>query len=399
MAMHRSAERVRRDIVQLCHAGLEPLSLLQASLERLQRVVPVDGWFCATTDPATLLYTSTQAHEIPESASPLLLHNEFMQDDFNKFESFTRGGRPVGVLYAATGGVPERSVRYRDIFVPMGLGDELRGAMMAGTSCWGCFCLHRELAPTGFTEEEAAFIQQLTPHLGEGIRASILLGSLDQAEPGTGPGLLILSDRLTLLAATPAAEQWLTEMGHRTRTGGLPEVILMLAARLQGLEQVGEVAPDAMPRARVRTRLGRWLTLHASRLAGGDPSGQIAIIFELARPVEVAPLLLEAYALTPREAELAQLVLQGWSTEAIVDELCISALTVQQHLKAVFEKVGVRSRRELVAQVFHQQYLPRVLAKDPIGAAGWFAARTRHEYLSAHDGDLVPHGRRVGDDR
>jgi len=371
--MHRSAQRVQREIIQLCHAGLEPLSLLQAAFDRLQSVVPVEGWFCATLDPATLLYTSSLAHDIPHSVTPRLVYNEFMEDDFNKFESFARGGRTVGLLYAATNGVPDRSVRYRDIFVPMGFGDELRGAMMAGTSCWGAFCLHRELSPAGFSLEEADFVEQLTPHLGEGIRASLLLGGLDEAEPGTGPGLVLLSDSLTLLAVSPAAEQWLAEMGDWSRTGALPETLLLLAGRLQGLERNGDGTPDAMPRVRARTRRGHWLTLHASRIAGDDTGGQIAIIMELARPVEIAPLLLEAYELTARETDVARLVLQGWSTEAIVDELFISPLTVQQHLKAIFEKVGVRSRRELVAQVFHQQYKPRMLAGDRLGASGWFA--------------------------
>jgi DNA-binding CsgD family transcriptional regulator len=60
-----------------------------------------------------------------------------------------------------------------------------------------------------------------------------------------------------------------------------------------------------------------------------------------ARPAEVAPLLLQAYGLTHREAEVAQLVLRGSNMAAIAASLGISDLTVQQHLKSVFDKTGV----------------------------------------------------------
>jgi DNA-binding CsgD family transcriptional regulator len=72
----------------------------------------------------------------------------------------------------------------------------------------------------------------------------------------------------------------------------------------------------------------------------------------------VAPLVLQAYDLTARETRVAQLVLQGRSTAEIGAALCISALTVQDHLKAVFAKTGVNNRRSLVAQVFAQQHQP-----------------------------------------
>jgi hypothetical protein len=42
-------------------------------------------------------------------------------------------------------------------------------------------------------------------------------------------------------------------------------------------------------------------------------------------------------------------------------------------LKAIFEKVGVRSRRELVAQLFLRHYAPRLEGPATIGPSGWFA--------------------------
>ena len=66
---------------------------------------------------------------------------------------------------------------------------------------------------------------------------------------------------------------------------------------------------------------------------------------------------MSAHQLTPREGEITQLVLQGFSTAEIADKLCITPNTVQDYLKSIFDKVGVRSRRELVAQLFHQHYL------------------------------------------
>ena len=61
-------------------------------------------------------------------------------------------------------------------------------------------------------------------------------------------------------------------------------------------------------------------------------------------------MLLSAHGLTAREADVARLVLRGLSTTAIADNLHISGNTVQDHLKAVFDKTGVRSRRDLIGQ-------------------------------------------------
>lgn len=45
---------------------------------------------------------------------------------------------------------------------------------------------------------------------------------------------------------------------------------------------------------------------------------------------------------------------EGLSTAEIATELFISAYTVQGHLKSIFDKVGLRSRRALVASLTYQ---------------------------------------------
>ncbi|MCB9104851.1 MAG: hypothetical protein H6633_11485 [Anaerolineales bacterium] len=67
-----------------------------------------------------------------------------------------------------------------------------------------------------------------------------------------------------------------------------------------------------------------------------------------------------AYGVTEREQAVTRLVLQGHSTVEIAERLVVSAHTVQQHLKSVFEKTGVRSRCELIGRVFFSHYEPRL---------------------------------------
>jgi DNA-binding CsgD family transcriptional regulator len=81
-----------------------------------------------------------------------------------------------------------------------------------------------------------------------------------------------------------------------------------------------------------------------------------------------------AYGLTNREQSVTRLVCRGLSTREIGARLRISENTVQDHLKSVFDKTGVRSRRELVAAILREQYLPRAMTGQPLGPAGFFAS-------------------------
>lgn len=348
--------RARRDILQLCHAGLDSQELRRTLLKALRRVTSIDAFWAATVDPDTLLFTGSVIEGIPEPATPAFLANEFLQDDANKFVALARGGTPVSSLSAATRGDLGQSARYRDILAPLGMGDELRAALLSDGACWGVLCLHRQRGDPDFAADDIALLRDLAPHVAEGLRTALLLERADLAPMADGPGVIMLADDGTVIATTPAAAIWLAELGDWPRRDEAPQSVRAVAARLWALERDGIPGGGLLPRGRVRTRAGRWAILHAARLSGPAAGGATAVVVEPAPPVEVAPLVLRAYALTARETRVAQLVLQGHSTVEIAAALCISALTVQDHLKAIFAKTGVNNRRALVAQIFARQH-------------------------------------------
>jgi DNA-binding CsgD family transcriptional regulator len=292
----------------------------------------------------------------------------------NKCAWMARSNAPVVNLVQATQGELEQSQRYREILAPLALGDELRAVLITGGTCWGFMCLHRERSSPHFTLTEAAYLARLTPHLAEGLRTALLLGSTTAPTVPDEPGLLLLAEDLSVVAITPAAERWLAEVGEADwpRKQALPYAISAVVGRMRALERGLEAQPDLLPRVRLRTASGHWLVLHASRLSGPGAGGHIAVIVELARPAEVAPLIVQAYDLSKREGEILQSVVRGLSTAEMAETFHISSNTVQDYLKAIFEKVGVCSQRELVGQLFAQQFQPRIAAGSGLDANGWF---------------------------
>ncbi|MCZ6833467.1 MAG: helix-turn-helix transcriptional regulator [Acidobacteria bacterium] len=76
------------------------------------------------------------------------------------------------------------------------------------------------------------------------------------------------------------------------------------------------------------------------------------------RPSSVRPgIIPPQWGLSQREAEVARLVQRGKSNKDIAEQLNISPNTVKTHLRAVFDKSGVRSRFELISAT-HQESFP-----------------------------------------
>jgi DNA-binding NarL/FixJ family response regulator len=62
----------------------------------------------------------------------------------------------------------------------------------------------------------------------------------------------------------------------------------------------------------------------------------------------------DRFGLTPREAEVLDLLVEGLTNRAIAERLVISPNTVKRHLKAIFAKMGVTTRAAAVAKAMSE---------------------------------------------
>jgi DNA-binding CsgD family transcriptional regulator len=370
-----SPERLRGDLVGLLHrgGGVRDFSLGAARI--LARAIPFDGVCVVTMDPATLLPTGEVVENgLPKAATARMAEIEIGGEDSNSFSALGSSGEFAGCLSGATSGDLDRSLRHRELRRPNGFGDELRAALVDDSATWGGLTLLRASDQEPFTPADTALVASLSRHLAEGLRRAMLLASLsgEHQEHAGSPGLVLLAPDNSIVRADAAAEMWLAELRESGRDEPLPPVVIAVASRARSLGNRQRPATAAIARARVRTASGLWLLVRGSTL-GDEDDAQTAVILEPARPHELAPLIADAYALTDRERAVTQLVAQGVPTSAIADRLHISPWTVQDHLKSIFEKVGVGTRGELVARVFFEHYAPRLTDGTPVGSDGWFA--------------------------
>ncbi|HEY3693845.1 MAG TPA: helix-turn-helix transcriptional regulator [Pseudonocardiaceae bacterium] len=349
MARSRSAANAERDVVRVCHSGLDVGGVQAQVLRSLRRLVPVDAAFFATADPVTLQFTGAHSEEPLVAAAPRFLANELAGADVNTFTSLATSAAHVATLDSATGRSRLESERYRELMRPLGLGDELRAALVAGSECWGYLCLHRADGPLGFSRREAAVVVRLGPHIAHALRLALLGSRGPVRGDDRRPGVLLVTDDVTPVASTPEAEHLLSLLNPGPG-GALPVAVHAVVATLSAIER-GSAPPSRLPRATVRTRDGGWLDVHASRLQGSSGTDRVTVVLEPARPHTAAAIQLAAYGLTRRENEVATRILRGESNRVIAGALHLTEHTVHDHIKSIFDKAGVRSRGELAGRL------------------------------------------------
>jgi DNA-binding CsgD family transcriptional regulator len=346
MSTERERARCRERLERLSESSLDGDSIRREAVADLQRVIGFDRWCWPLADPDTLLPLSGLAEHDYGPRLPRALQLEFSGNDFAAKNVLARSASPASSLSVETGGDFARSPRWDEVMRPVGIGDFAIAACRDAHGCWGWIELYRDRSDFAFTADELQLLTRIGPSLGSALRRTRLGAGDGGVLDPILPGVIVLDQTLGVLSWTAAARAWIDALPAAmlfNAWGILPPVIYPVATLSR--------SPNARAEAHAleRTVDGRWLMIHAEPLEGDDEEGKVAVTLREATPPETFDHLCRFHGLTRREREVVAALIGGLDTRAITQRLFISRHTVQDHLKSVFEKVGVHSRRELLA--------------------------------------------------
>lgn len=256
---------------------------------------------------------------------------------------------------------------YNDFAKPQGIFDLVAIALARDSTMIGNigFGRHESAGRPGQMERDG--FRRLAPHLRRAALISGILGlsqqratTFETALDSTRSGVILVDAGMRIVHANAAAQSMLANGDPvRDRLGRLELRFEMLPGQLKSAVAASESDAGIGRRGigiPTRRQDGSPLIIHVMPLEqrsirGGLPSNASAAVFISDGSGGIAPMhdaLGLLFGLTPAEARVFELTVDGLENEAVAATLGVAISTVKTHLLRVFDKTGAHSRADLV---------------------------------------------------
>ena len=314
-------------------------------------MVPFDAYVFMLTDPVTRVGTSPLADVpmLPWPRLPTLIRARYLTT-LNRWPELLAAKVASASLLEATDGDPSLSLLWREVQRELGVTDVAFAPFGDRHGTWGLIDLWR--TDGAFTDDELRYLGSLAAYVVPGLRSALartFVDTPDQLLP-VGPAVVVLDPDLQVRSQTAgAAAALLTLNPPDEPMTPIPAAAYNVAGALVAAEHG---VPVGEPWARVHLGGSRWVTVKADRM-GPPEEGEnrdIAVSIEPSTPAERTDLFARVHGLSARETEVLALLGNGLSSHEVADLLVLSEHTVNDHVKAVLEKWGARTRQVLLSR-------------------------------------------------
>ena len=357
-------DQARRRIIDLANSGLPAVRLASQISTVLQEVIGWDGFRLFGLDPQTLLVNSLLAASENDADARLEWLREVylaLPTQYAELSELARSGS-MSVAFqerqSECWGFSGRQLadvspdeHYRQFHAYRSpVGGTILSVFHNQRQPFAAVQAYRRDPKRQFRRSDVQFMHQMSGTIGTALAVAQerdnALGHGTASSP-MASGIMMVTDRGEVQFATPATEQWLARLGPRD--GQLPAPIWSAMAAFR-VNQDAAAAVVSVP-----TSAGR---IRVEVSTAGDHGLRAVVLAAEAPPT--APHIPSAWGLTRRETEVVEQLANGRSNREMSDVLFVGEHTVEWHLRSVYDKLGVRSRQEVVALLFHQTMLPAI---------------------------------------
>lgn len=315
------------DIIDLLYSIHDRTTVFQIFFEQLQELLPAScgGYF--PMDPHTMQFHTKDCVLLN---APFKLLEEFLQSWINIHPIISTGYlinhtneaiRMTDIIPAYQMSETEYSKEFQsrtNIFYEIYTLISVQGDPVAAIG------LNRPRGDHNFTNRDLHILNMLIPHLGR------VLHNLDLFQTITST----LEVGLIIIQGADSKTIFMNEVAKRALNG---DPIQVIPDPGQSVIPTYFKASSGMYRVRtVHMKYGKREKI---------------ILMEPFPTQHNLQLQLQIFGLTPRQQEVALLVIRGFSNRVISEKLYIAEQTVKDHLQDVFEAIQVHSRSELIAKV------------------------------------------------
>lgn len=265
-----------------------------------------------------------------------------------------------------------RSEYYADFLQPQGIFHGLRAVILREDSRVYALTTLRPASNGAFGPREIDLVKALMPHLQRTLQIRRRFADLERIQDAASAafdlmafGLILLDSAGRVLIINRSARE-IIETRDGLSVGGdglhaatsaetaqLRRLVLAAAATSAGRALASGGAINLSRPSMSRPLAVLVAPLGRRELTLGRTRAHVAVfVTDPERTPEGPPHVLQRlYSLTPAEARLVSLLMQGHTVEAAAEELAISPLTARTQLKGIFGKTGVRRQGDLLRLV------------------------------------------------
>ncbi len=346
--------KISRRINSLCNLGIFGRTLAPILLPEIRKVVPAYA--------ATFLWVDKNykfLNVFDESPDSPLFINSYINDYLDNRDQEARYSLSKWLrgdsLIVTTEQLAYRkfyhSDYYHKILKPLGYHHSLFSGIKIGSDPVGILVLHRKLGGRKFSQRDKNQLRELSPLISHALQQE---GTCFDVSPGEYEiGLFILDEKGYPQHISPQGRRLLFLAMHpEIKTGVLfpvndrlliPEEIVALVRNLC----------DGFDNKLFASRSLIWKKITLGGILCSRPigfKGLIAVTAQYHVPTLYRVMLrCDELGLTGRQTEITTELFKGLSYDAVAEKLNVSTYTVTDHVKKIYEKLGIRNRSELLS--------------------------------------------------